>query len=196
MPIADSLCTSPPKTSPRSSTPTHASSTDGADPAPVVSPRRSQSVRQSSDGGGQRTSPRNSPRRTAAGSMIALGSGSADRATTSPGESPRGEGETKEERAKMRGALLELEELQKAKEFQERKRKKPIYDVYGDLDSGKKSILAQYDEKPERAVPPSLPPPDTHDTHTTHTRHTHGTRHTAHTAHGGMATEHNDRITD
>lgn len=114
MPTADSLCTSPPKTSPRSSTP-HASSADGADPAPLVSPRRSQSVRQSSDGGGQRTSPRNSPRRTAAGSMIALGSGS-DRATTSPCESPRSEGETKEERAKLRGALLELEELQKANE--------------------------------------------------------------------------------
>lgn len=46
---------------------------------------------------------------------------------------------------------INLLELQKAKEFQERKRKKPIYDVYGDLDSGKKSILAQYDEKPERA---------------------------------------------
>jgi hypothetical protein len=47
--------------------------------------------------------------------MIALGSGS-DRATTSPCESPRSEGETKEERAKLRGALLELEELQKANE--------------------------------------------------------------------------------
>lgn len=46
---------------------------------------------------------------------------------------------------------INLLELQKAKEFQERKKKKPIYDVYGDLDSGKKSILAQYDEKPERA---------------------------------------------
>jgi hypothetical protein len=72
---------------------------------------------------------------------------------------------------------INLLELQKAKEFQERKRKKPIYDVYGDLDSGKKSILAQYDEKPERAVPP-LPPPNTRTTHARHTRHTprHGNR--------------------
>jgi polynucleotide 5'-kinase involved in rRNA processing len=47
---------------------------------------------------------------------------------------------------------INLLELEKAKEFQERKKKKPTYDVYGDLDSGKKSILAQYDEKPDRAV--------------------------------------------
>lgn len=51
---------------------------------------------------------------------------------------------------------INILELEKAKEYQERKKRKPVYDVYDDIQSDKKSILAQYDEKPDRAVRTSI----------------------------------------